>query len=530
MASESNPDANQPNTEPASAPASPSNGNGGFKKRMVVIPIVTILVIFGAIYGYHFWRYITTHADTDDAYLTTDVIQISPQVSGTVEKVYVEDNQYVKKGDLLVLLDDSTFRAAYEQAKANLDAAIAAAKGAGVNVALTSETGNAQIMQAEGGLGQAKSGILAAHANTLAAQAAVKSAQANAASAQAAVQTAQATLNAVLANLAQTKDAVTGAEAQLQTAKAAVKTAQANMASIEAQETKAKRDVQRYTGLRAQGAVSEQTLDQAVATYKSLDAQVQAAREQIAQARSNVGSRQAELSSAKQAVSAAEAAVKEAQGTINMRKQEAFAAQAQIGQSFAAYVAMKRNVMISMSRRKQATGSLFQAKTAHTQVRLSKTAQSQALAKIEQMRAALHEAAIELAYTRIYAPCDGRVNKKTVEQGELVSIGTPLMALVPRNDIWVVANYKETQLPGILPGDKATIQVDAIPGRTFTGEVNSIAAASGATFALLPPDNATGNFTKVVQRIPVKVVFDSGQPDMDQLRAGMSVETSVATK
>lgn len=528
MASESKPDANQPNTEAVSAP--PNNGNGGFKKRMVVIPVVSILVIFGAIYGYHFWRYISTHADTDDAYLTTDVIQISPQVSGTVEKVLVEDNQYVKKGDLLVLLDDSTYRAAFEQAQANLDAAIASAKGAGVSVALTSETGNAQIMQAQGGLGQAMSGILAAHANSLAAQAGVKSAQANAASAEAAVQTAKATLGAVDANLAQSKDAVSGAHAQLQTAKAAVKTAQANLASIQAQENKAQKDVQRYTSLRAQGAVSEQTLDQAVATFKSLQAQAQAAREEIAQARATVDTRQAGLNSAQQAVSAAEAAVNEAYGTINMRKQQANAAQAQVGQSVAAYVASNRNVLISKARRKQAFGSLNQAKTVHTQVRLSKTAQAQALAKIEQMRAALHEAAIELAYTRIYAPCDGRVNKKTVEQGELVSIGTPLMALVPRNDAWVVANYKETQMPGILPGDKATIQVDAIPGRTFTGEVNSIAAASGATFALLPPDNATGNFTKVVQRIPVKIIFDPGQPDMDQLRAGMSVETSVATK
>jgi membrane fusion protein (multidrug efflux system) len=104
------------------------------------------------------------------------------------------------------------------------------------------------------------------------------------------------------------------------------------------------------------------------------------------------------------------------------------------------------------------------------------------------------------------------------------------MAIVPANDVWVVANLKETQMQGVRPGNEAEVDVDAIPGRTFHGHVDSIAAATGSTFALLPPDNASGNFTKVVQRIPVKIVLDPNQRDEDRLSAGMSVNATITTK
>jgi membrane fusion protein (multidrug efflux system) len=161
---------------------------------------------------------------------------------------------------------------------------------------------------------------------------------------------------------------------------------------------------------------------------------------------------------------------------------------------------------------------------------VSQTAHSQAIAKIEQARAALDQAKLQLGYTRIFAPVTGRVSKKTVEVGALVEPGTPLMAIVPQSDMWVVANLKETQMDGVQPGRGADIDVDSVPGRVFHGKVDSLSAATGATFALLPPDNATGNFTKVVQRIPVKVVLDPGQPDIDRLAAGMSVNVTIETK
>jgi membrane fusion protein, multidrug efflux system len=113
--------------------------------------------------------------------------------------------------------------------------------------------------------------------------------------------------------------------------------------------------------------------------------------------------------------------------------------------------------------------------------------------------------------------------------GQQVAIGQPIMAVLPENDLWVVANFKETQMRHVRPGQRAELEVDTFSGRQFSGHVNSIAAGTGATFALLPPDNATGNFTKVVQRVPVKIVFDPGQAGMDRLRSGLSVVATIAT-
>ena len=142
--------------------------------------------------------------------------------------------------------------------------------------------------------------------------------------------------------------------------------------------------------------------------------------------------------------------------------------------------------------------------------------------------AALNVAQINLGYTRISAPGDGTVGERQVHPGQLVSPGTQVIAFVD-NARWVEANYLETQLTHMKPGDPAEIRVDEFPGRVFRGRVAEIAPASGSQFALLPPDNATGNYTKVVQRIPVKIVFDSSTP-LDQLRPGLSVVATVRTK
>ena len=129
-------------------------------------------------------------------------------------------------------------------------------------------------------------------------------------------------------------------------------------------------------------------------------------------------------------------------------------------------------------------------------------------------------------YTRITAPDSGFVSERKVRPGQLVSPGTQVISLVQR-DVWVQANYKETQVRHMRPGDSATVRVDAFPGVLFQGKVDQIAPASGSQFALLPPDNATGNFTKIVQRVPVKIVLDSGQPTVAELRPGLSVTASV---
>ncbi|HEY4163975.1 MAG TPA: HlyD family secretion protein [Dongiaceae bacterium] len=153
----------------------------------------------------------------------------------------------------------------------------------------------------------------------------------------------------------------------------------------------------------------------------------------------------------------------------------------------------------------------------------------QGLAAVEAQQAARNLAKINLGYTRITAPSDGMVGQRGVQAGQYVSVGTQVVAVVPLPNVWIVANYKETQMTRVRIGQPALITVDAFPGHVLHGHVESWSPASGADFALLPPDNATGNFTKVVQRIPVKIVLDPGSAIADLLRPGMSVIATVDT-
>ena len=149
-------------------------------------------------------------------------------------------------------------------------------------------------------------------------------------------------------------------------------------------------------------------------------------------------------------------------------------------------------------------------------------------ADLSAKRASLSLAQTNLSYTRIQAPEDGIVSERKVRSGQLVSPGTQVISLV-QSQVWVQANYKETQLRHIRAGDDAEIKVDAFPGVVFRGKVDQVAPASGSQFALLPPDNATGNFTKIVQRVPVKILLNSGQAELDRLRPGFLVIATVRT-
>jgi membrane fusion protein, multidrug efflux system len=172
------------------------------------------------------------------------------------------------------------------------------------------------------------------------------------------------------------------------------------------------------------------------------------------------------------------------------------------------------------------TGTLQSMKK---QLDVIKAQTAQARAALAHEEAAEHQAELNLSYTTILAPVDGTVGNRTLRVGQFVQAGTQLMSIVPTDAAYVVANYKETQLTDVKRGQPATIEVDMFPGRVFHGHVDSMAPASGQTFALLPPDNATGNFTKVVQRIPVKIILDPESERSGDLRPGMSVEPSIDT-
>jgi membrane fusion protein (multidrug efflux system) len=494
-----------------------SNGNASAAVRRGLSPKVigalTLLFVVLAVLGGKYWVYSSHHEYTDDAALTNDVIEISPQVSGTVAKVLVQDNQKVKAGDVLVVLDDSDYKVIARQRKADLDAAIAQAKGAGLSVELTNETGSAQVIQAEGLMGQSVSNIAGAKVDVVRSEAATENAIAVAAGAEANVKTAQAGLMGAMANKKHSEAAVSSAEAQEDAAKAEVQSARALY-------DKAAHDADRYATLVARGAVSKQVYDGALSASLAAKAELEHANAVVVQ-------RQADVNGAREQLDASEAGIEQAQAQLAASKDQATAAHMGVKQARAQQDASRQNVVLAGAHHEQAAGQLSQANTAPRQVAVSRAADEQAMAKIKQAKAALDAANLKLGYTVIRAPVDGLVNKKSVEEGALVEIGTPLMAIVPDWNVWVVANFKETQVDRMRSGQYATVDVDAFPKQTFKGHVDSLAAATGSTFALLPPDNATGNFVKVVQRVPVKIVLDPGQENLNLLRSGMSVTAAV---
>ena len=151
-------------------------------------------------------------------------------------------------------------------------------------------------------------------------------------------------------------------------------------------------------------------------------------------------------------------------------------------------------------------------------------------ANLELAKAELRMAEIDLGFTQVRAPRAGVIGNKRIEEGEYASAGVRKLAVVDLSDVWVTANFKETQLTRVFPGQRAVVEVDAFPGEEFSGVVESLSPASGAEFSLLPPDNATGNFTKIVQRVPVKIILDRDHPLLDRLRPGMSVIASIDTR
>ena len=207
------------------------------------------------------------------------------------------------------------------------------------------------------------------------------------------------------------------------------------------------------------------------------------------------------------------------------------AAQQGVAQAEAKLAQAREGVVRAQAQLAASQGGLQLAKAGGVQTEVNRSQYAAAQAQIAQAQANLKDAQLQLSYTNITAPNSGRVGRKTVEEGQRVQPGQPLMAIVD-NQYWVVANFKETQLEKMQPGESVEVKLDAFPHHTFTGRVDSISPASGAQFALLPPDNATGNFTKIVQRVPVKIVLDSQSIKGYESRIvpGMSAEVSVEVK
>jgi len=247
--------------------------------------------------------------------------------------------------------------------------------------------------------------------------------------------------------------------------------------------------------------------------------QLEAAKAQLAQAEANNVKAQNDLVRYKQLVDKqeisqqlydqAEAAAKAAAAAVDAARATADAAQAQVTQA--------------QEKLRQAEAGWRTAQTGPQQLQIMRSKAAAAEADASRKKADLEQARLNLEYTKITSPVDGVVSGRTVEVGQNVSPGQELMKIIPLNDVWITANFKETQLRNMKVGQRVTMEVDA-NGKTYTGKVDSIAGASGARFSLLPPENATGNYVKVVQRIPVKIVLDPPDQNKDHLlRPGMSV-------
>jgi membrane fusion protein (multidrug efflux system) len=399
--------------------ATPIEERSGPRKRIIFGVIGAIVAVVVIIFGVKWYAYASVHEGTDDARVDADPVAVTSKLNERIDQIFVDTNQEVKKGELLVALDQSVEQDQVRSAEAQLALAVA-------NQRTTSQQG-------QGGVAQA---------------------QANTANAAAQVPVAEA--------------GVAQAQAQLRAAQAQLPAAQAAYNRVQA-------DYNRTASLVSTGDVPRQELDAQRAALAQASAQLRSATDQISVAQAN-------LQAAEQKVGAAQADVAAAQGGVT-----------------------------------SAQGKLAQA-----------TDPSQVAAAQAQLAIAKKN----LAYTRIYSPINGFVGEKSAEVGQTVSAGLTIMTLIPDGpgQIYITANYKETQMGDMKVGQPADITVDAYHGKTFHGHVISINPASQNTYALVPAQNATGNFVKVTQRIPVRISID----DMDQqkypLRPGMSVETYVKVR
>jgi membrane fusion protein, multidrug efflux system len=375
-----------------------------------ILLIILVLVVVAA--GIAYWLYSRQFEDTDDAQVDGHINAITARVSGTITGVYVEENQFVKAGQVLADLDPRDSQVALAVAQSQLAQAQAQSQAQRPNVPVTETNTRTAIATAAGDVTNAEAAVAAADHNYEAALAKVSESEANSAKAQA--------------------------------------------------------DVERYRPLAEKDEVPREQFDQVVANAKALTATVAAN-----------------------------------QATAKAAAREADQARAQLSQAH--------------QRAEEAS------QNAPQQVEMQKANVAVRQAAIQTARAQLDQARLNLSYLKIQSPVNGIVAKRSAEVGQHVEPGQQVVLITQIDDLWVTANFKETQLRRMSPGQSVRLHVDALKA-DFDGYVESLPAASGAITSLLPPENATGNFVKVVQRLPVRIRFKPNQNGLDRLRPGMSVE------
>lgn len=402
-----------PPSKPDSAlerpPAPPVYPKHRSRKRWIIGGALVVVLIAGVF----LWIYFSGFESTDDAQVDVHLYPVSARISGYVQGVHVEDNQYVQQGAVLVEIDPKDYQVAVAKAQANLEIAEASARALNIDVPISSVDTTSQLKFTSLDIENAKAAIAAGEKQVAAAQARIQEA--------------------------------------------------------EAQNVKAQDDVQRYHLLLTKDEVPKQTYDYAVAAAQTDTAAVAAAKADEATAEQNVAAARSRLIEARARNESAQAGPQR--------------------------VASTRAHALS------------------------------AVADVAQKQADLDKAKLNLGYTTVFAPVSGEVTKSVVV-GLNVEPGEQMLTVVPLDQVWITANFKETQLKHMKVGQKADIVLDS-NGRTYRGHVDSIAGGTGPIFSLLPPENATGNYVKIVQRVPVKIVLEPGENREHQLRPGMNVEAKV---
>lgn len=379
----------------------------------LILGFITSAILAGGIW----WFYTSRYVSTDNAYVMADSATVSSRVSGRVIKIYVENDDPVKKGLLLLELDPSDYALKTEQAEATLRA-----------------------LEEEYNIHKAN---LAYIETTMTAN----------------VDSARAALNIALDRERQARKKIDEIEEKRKSAEADLKHTE--------------RDLRRFEALYGQKAVAEREFDRTKTAYKKALAQYEALSAELASARIALDSAKKDTERAKAQLRVAEAQDLQAQ--------------------------MERYRLKNLE------------------------------AQIEKAKGEFELAKLQLSYCKIYAPISGYVAQKRFQVGDWVQPGQPLLAVVPLQDVYVEANFKETQLKDMRIGQSADIYADIYPGRVYKGKVVGIRAGTGAAFSLLPPENATGNWIKVVQRVPVKIVLNEPPPPEYPLRVGLSLEVKVYT-
>ena len=350
------------------------------RKKAVTFILFPIIIVIGAVTLYFYLQYKKTHISTDDAFVDGRVHVIASKVPGTVKIIHIKDNQFVRKGDVILEIDPTDYEVRIKETRAGL------------------ETERAK--------------------------------------------------------LSEIRDRVDTVKKQLSEIIASLEASRANVELQEANLRQAEIDFKRAEILLKREVIPRDQYDRGKTAYEIAVAQVKAAKDRVKQLEASLETQRALI--------------------------------------------------------KQTESSLLPQP-----------------AQIQQKDAILKGAELNKSYTKIYAPSDGYIAKRSVEIGNQIQPGQSLMAVVPLDDIWITANYKETQLERVKLGQKVKIKVDTYPGKVFYGKVDSVMAGTGAVFSLFPPENATGSYVKIVQRIPVKIVLDQGTDPAHILRVGMSVVPTI---